>query len=179
MHVMALLLALEAMNPSVLTQPRTSSMPCVEFATVDPLKAGESFTAPVGDDLEFRLKAWERDAVWLILLGPKNSALDYLWIASPPFRTAPHRQLGSGYGLTAGQSVRMTPRRLRFVTSDAAYNRGLAMYESARSDAPIPFQASDFEALGTGTLEVWITGFELAGEELAWIKVKGKACVPR
>jgi hypothetical protein len=153
---------------------------CVDFATGDRLQAGQPFSAPLERGLEFRLTPWERDAVWLILLGPKNSPVDYVWIASPPFRTAPHRQIGAGYGLTSEQSVRMTPRRFRFVTSDTAYERGLAAYARARShpDA-VPWETGDFEALGEGTLEVSITGFEMAGAELAWITVNGRACLPR
>ena len=179
MHVPPLLVVMATMLPPLLAQPKTSSaLRCVEFATAEALKAGESFTAPLEEDLEFRLKPWEKDAVWLILVGPKDSPLDYLWIASPPFRTAPHRQIGAGFGLTAEQSASMTPRRFRFVTGDAAYERALALYESAGRGAAAPVQARDFEALGAGTLELSIAGFGVAGEELAWIKVKGKACLP-
>jgi len=72
----------------------------------------------------------------------------------------------------------MTPRRLRFVTSDDAYERALAMYDRARTQA-VGITAADFEALGEGTLELSITGFDVGGEELAWIRVKGRACQPR
>ena len=180
MYIVAQLLALGTMLPWPSAQPKApSSMRCVEFATEDQLEAGASFTAPLDGELEFRLKGSERNGVWDIRVGPRNSPYDYLWIASPPFQTAPHLRIGSGYGLTAEQSVSMSPRRLRFVTSDDAFVRARAMYERARSQAPLGITATDFAALGEGTLELSITGFDVAGEELAWIRVKGRACQPR
>ena len=178
MHNLVPLLVVNAMLSLPSAQPKApSSMRCVEFATEDRLNAGESFTAPLERALEFRLKASDQTGLWLIGLGPRNSPDDYLWIASPPFQTAPHLQIGAGYGLTAEQSVSMSPRRLRFVTSDDAYERALAMYDRARTQVGIT--AKDFEALGEGTLELSITGFDAAREELAWIRVKGRACQPR
>ena len=176
---LAALLLFNAMLTHRSAQPTGPSAPrCVEFATEDRLNAGESFIASLERSLEFRLKASDQAGVWLIMVGPENSPYDYLWIASPPFQTAPHRQIGAGYGLTAEQSVSMTPRRLRFVTSDDAYERALTVYDRARTQAA-GSTARDFEALGEGTLELSITGFSVAGEELAWIRVKGRACQPR
>lgn len=178
MHNLAPLLVVNALLSLPSAQPKApSSMRCVEFATEDRLNAGESFTASLERALEFRLRASDQTNLWLIRVGPQNSPDDYLWIASPPFQTAPHLQIGAGYGLTAEQSVSMTPRRLRFVTSDDAYERARTMYDRARTQVGIT--ARDVEALGEGTLELSITGFNVARGELAWIRAKWRACQPR
>lgn len=163
---------------SVLAISGGQPLRCVTFATPGRLSAGQSFNAPIGRDLEFRLSADNR--VWLIRVGPAGTMLDYLWVVSPPFQTAPHRQIGEGYSLTASQSARLSRiRRFRFVTSAEAYERAVATYERARSDPSATISLGEIEAQGDGLLELSVLGFEVVDESLKWIRIRGRACLPR
>ncbi|MGA7990477.1 MAG: hypothetical protein WCC53_03495 [Thermoanaerobaculia bacterium] len=156
---------------------------CVTFKTPTRLLAGHSFAQAIGRGMEVRLRsrqgaAW---AAWGIEVGPVGTTTDYLWIASPPFQTAPHRQIGNGYDFTARDSVALSPRRLRFVTSAAEYDHAIALADRAGRDASAGITADDFTALGKGSLELWITRFDLneRADDLNWISVRGRACQPR
>ena len=98
-----------------------ASHDCVRFQSPGRLAAGMSFwTAPVRG-LEFRLSD-----DWDISVGPASETrMDYLWVVSPPVQTAPHRMIGSGYGLTARQSARIE-RPLRFVLTRVDYDAARA-----------------------------------------------------
>jgi len=164
-------------------QSRAKSPPdrCVSF-TSQRLLADRSFTHPIGGGLEFRLSA-ERGALgtWHITVGPVSGTDDYLWVVSPPFRTAPHVQLGAGYNLTAIQSAQMSPRHLRFVTSRAEYEDAAAFADRAMRDPNAGITVGDIERKGQGTLVLWITDFRAnpSGNSLAWVRVRGRACRPR
>jgi hypothetical protein len=161
------------------TTPPAAQPHCVSFETPSRVLAGDSFTTPVGKGLEFQLRS-ERAGTWDIAIGPAGAPLDYLWIASPPFQTAPHRQIGEGYNPSATESARLSPRRFRFVTTAQEYEEALALYERTRREAP-SVTAQDFEKRGKGTLELWITGYGVSDSDraLTWITVRGNACQPR
>lgn len=152
---------------------------CVSFKTPGRLAAGQSFTAPIGRGLEIRLIGESRGA-WSITAGPSGTSDDYLWVVSPPFRTAPHRMIGSGYGIQAVESARLSPRRFRFVTSPREYNDARQLAEKAMRDASGRITVTDIERKGNGSLELSIIEFGSAdAERLTWIRVSGRACQPR
>jgi hypothetical protein len=160
--------------------PLTDRVPtdCVRFESPGKLAAGTPYRATLLRGLEFRLSA-----DWNISIGPLEDATDYLWVASPPLRTAPHRMIGAGYGLTARQSARIE-RPLRFVLTRADY-------EAARVAIDLE-SATDslkrLEQLGRGRLSFAITDFRIRdvtlhdgrqSDAFEWITFRGEACVPR
>jgi hypothetical protein len=114
-------------------------------------------------------------------VGPAGTNDDYLWVVSPPFRTAPQRQIGAGYNLTAIQSVQLSPRYLRFVQTADQYKAAVRLAEKAQSDSSGAITAEDIRRQGTGSLELWITGFgtDPSKRTLAWVSVRGRACRQR
>ena len=152
---------------------------CVRFQSPGKLAAGTSFRTALLRGLEFRLS----DA-WDIGVGPASEPMmDYLWVVSPPLRTAPHRMIGSGYGLTARQSARIE-RPLRFVLTRADYDAARAAIDQPPADETL----KRMDQLGRGRLSFVITDYQVRDMTLAdgrqadafeWITFKGEACVPK
>src|SRR6185503_9397918 len=131
--------------------------------------------------LEFRLSE-----AWDISVGPVgDTALDYLWVVSPPLRTAPHRMIGAGYGLSARDSARIE-RPLRFVLTRADYDAARAAIDDTRSAEQT---LRELDRLGRGTLSFVITDYRIRDDvplsdgrttdAFEWIAFKGQACVTK
>lgn len=164
----------------MLWQPAEDVAPnCVRFTT-GRLGQGQSFRQAIGGGLEARLRAEGRFG-WHISVGPSGSPDDYLWVVSPPFRTAPHLSIGPTYGWTASQSAKLSPRKLRFVTSAREYQQAKQLVERATGEPGAPITVDDIERRGRGSLELTIVEFKEteAGRALAWVRVDGTACRPR
>jgi hypothetical protein len=164
-------------------EPKTSppaAQDCVPFETPSRVLARDSFTAPIGKGLEFRLRP-EPAGTWNITVGPAGTPLDYLWVVSPPFQIAPHRQIGRGYHLSATESAQLSPRRFRFVTTPQEYEEAARFGDRAGRDPATNITAGDITDRGKGSLELWITGFDAMPTEdsLRWIAVRGRACQPQ
>jgi HEAT repeats len=146
---------------------------CVDFETPPRLATGASFKAPIGSGLEFMLSA-EAPGGWAISVGPIGSLDDYLWIVSPPFRTAPHRYIG-----TEESSPGFSPRRFQFVTSKTEYERAAALVDIATRNPGKGIGIKDIEQAGRGSLLLSITdsGRNAADGSLEWIAVRGRACI--
>jgi hypothetical protein len=147
---------------------------CVQFGAKQ-LRAGASFAYPLSPDLEFRLP-YEGNG-WSISVGPRDDrAADFLAPVSPPFRSAPHRVIGPGFGVTALESVRVSLRALRFVLSrrDAQAARDIA---SAALVGDVQ-RLKDLNKLATGTVTVRITGADADDEVVRWLGFEAEACVP-
>jgi hypothetical protein len=142
--------------------------------------AGASFTLGLFKGLEFRLTSdWE-----ITVVPTDQPTVDYLWVVSPPLRTAPQRQIGPGYGLSARESVTF-PRDLRFVTTSDDYRAARAAIDGQLPPGEVLDRLED---LGTGRLSLVITEYGLRGERLSdgpmletleWISFRGEACVPK
>jgi len=154
---------------------------CVQFQSPARLAAGTPFRAALLRGLEFRLS----DA-WDISVGPVgDTALDYLWVVSPPLRTAPHRMIGAGYGLSARDSARIE-RPLRFVLTRADYDAARAAIDDTRSAEQT---LRTLDRLGRGTLSFVITDYRIRDDvplsdgrttdAFEWIAFKGQACVTK
>ena len=61
--------------------PPAAQAHCVPFETPSRVLARDSFTAPIGKGLEFRLRP-EPAGTWNITVGPAGTPLDYLWVVS-------------------------------------------------------------------------------------------------
>jgi hypothetical protein len=157
-----------------LLMPVEADRECVQFGAKQ-LRAGASFTHPLPSGLEFRLPFSEGG--WSITVGPADDrAADFLAPVSPPFRSAPHRVIGFAFGVTAEDSVRVSPRALRFVLSrrDAQAARDIA---SAARVGDM-HRLKDLDRLTTGTLVLRITGAEADEEVVRWFGFDAEACVP-
>ena len=168
-------------TPAGRSSSQASATDCVRFQSPARLPAGTPFRAVLFRGLEFRLAA-----DWQVTVVPSDEpTLDYLWVVSPPLRTAPHRMIGAGYGLTARQSVGIE-RPLRFVLTRAEYEAARAAIDS-QQDAGITLK--ELERLGRGRLTFRITDYQVrdnvtlpggaTGDVLDWIAFTGEACAPR
>lgn len=157
---------------------------CVRFASESRLHMGDSYVAHLPRDLEFQLTP-DGPWGWSIWVGSSRSPQgNYAWVVTPPLQTAPHMQIGPGYGLSARDSGEMSPRQYRFVLSREDYESAIRVVRQESLDAI----ASEFTRLGKGSLTFAITAFELRPAEfppetklteaLAWIAFSGTACVP-
>jgi hypothetical protein len=135
---------------------------------------------PVGLELKLRPEA---DFGWRITVGRPGGTVDYVWVVSPPFQTAPHLQLGPVYGLSARESMAFV-RELRFVLTDEAYEAALKIYKEVVAS---PDKVGRLEQLGKGRLTIDVVKFGIRpsaravplSEALDWIEFKGEACVPK
>ena len=179
MFAMVFAAAQTGAGAGVAAQSRGAALQCVSFTT-GRLGAGSSFRKPIGGRLEARL-LWDNGRTWGISVGPAGTDDNYLWVVSPPFRTAPHLMIGPGYHLTAHDSAKLSPREFRFVTSAAEFASAKALVDRALSDAGAAITVDDIERRGRGSLSLTITEFKLGadGSSLAWVRVDGKACQPR
>jgi hypothetical protein len=162
-------------------QPDSTTAECVRFASPGRLPAGTPFQTPLLRGLEFRLSA-----SWAIGVGPiAEPALDYLWLVSPPLRTAPHLIVGSGYGISARESA-LIERPLRFVLTRAAYD---AAREAIDSQQSAETTLRQLDQLGAGHLSFVITDYRILaavtlpdgrrGDAFDWITFTGEACVAK
>lgn len=152
---------------------------CAGFQSPGRLPAGTPFRARLVRGLEFRLSP-----DWNISVGPVDEPkMDYLWVVSPPLQTAPHRMIGTGYGLAARESAQID-RRLRFVVTRAQYDaaRAAIKLESAAETL------KRLDQLGVGRLSFTITDSQVRDivlpdgrreDAFEWITFKGEACVPK
>ena len=159
--------------------PVTAADSCASFET-GRLTSGASFIRPIGHGLEVRLRAKNGDpGTWDISVGPVGSKMDYLWVASPPYQTAPHLTIGSGYGGRPVDSARFSPRHLRFVTSKVEYDRARAAVDRALHGSTV-VSVKELQRLGHGRLDLSIRDFAVnpSSGQLDWIRVTGRACRP-
>ena len=157
-----------------LLTPVEADRECVQFGAKQ-LRSGTSFTYALPLGLEFRMPA--DSGGWSITVGPLDDrAADFLAPVSPPFRSAPHRVIGSGFGVTPQESVRVSPRALRFVLSrrDAQAARDIA---SAALVGDV-HRLKALDTLTTGTLTLRITDADADEEVVRWLTFDAEACVP-
>jgi hypothetical protein len=160
---------------------------CVPFASKGKVRAGTDFRIPLPRGLEFELLPMEQSG-WSIRVGQSAGVIDYMWVVTPPYQTAPHVQIGAGYGLTARESAQIE-RHLRFVVTHEDYERARGLFtdwSEGRLETEV-FQKHRAE-LRTGTLRLKITDFAIGApvntedpenDVLDWIAFEGEACVPR
>jgi hypothetical protein len=158
---------------TVTAQPPTE---CVRLE-IERLDAGQPYSSPLPRGLEFRLVV-SRDAGlgWRISVGPTDDAIaDYLAPVSPPYQSAPHLTIGAGYGVTAADSVRLTPREFRFVLNSRDMQLAWEIASAARMGDM--HRLKDMSKLPQGTLKLRITDSRAADDTVEWIAFAAEACV--
>jgi hypothetical protein len=147
---------------------------CVQFGA-NRLTAGSSFTYSLPLGLEFRLAS--AGASWRIAIGPRDDPdADFLAPVSPPFRSSPHLVVGAAYGVPAHDSVRVTPRRLRFVSNRRAAQQARDIASAARvGDLQ---RLKDLDKLAVGRLTLQILDADADEEVVNWVAFAAEACLP-
>lgn len=167
----------QALEPSRATQ-------CVKFERAEKLMAGQSFSFDLPGGFRFDLTASDEGAWDIAVVDPKTPDVDYMWVVSPPYQTAPQRSIAASYGQTATENASFT-RELHFVLNAKDHQKMFDLLAArARSDRIL----DALDALTTGSLTLDVTGFESRmftwhdgsrHEGFAWITFAGEACVPR
>ncbi|MGE3807932.1 MAG: hypothetical protein AB7K24_24980 [Gemmataceae bacterium] len=176
--------SLVGLAPSTAAQvpARTADFDCLRFESSGRLQAGTPFRADLLRGLEFRLLPERGWPAWNISVGPKGTALDYLWVVSPPLQTAPHRVIGPAYGMTAHDSLKIE-RPLRFVLTESDRSAAIAAIELQSAET-----LERLDLVAKGHLSLQITGHEIRNHTMPdgrqvdgfeWITFSGEACVPR
>jgi hypothetical protein len=163
---------------------RAQDTTCVRFSSGGRLRHDAPFAAALPTGLEFRLQP-DGDVGWNITVRRRvDATVDYMWVVSPPFQTAPQRKIGPGYGRDARESASVV-RHLRFVLTDEDYEAALKI---VREDDAGPEKMARLDRLGKGILSVEVGKFGLRNvssrdgvvtETFDWIEFSGEACVPR
>lgn len=164
------------------TEVSRAAETCVTLVSKGRLIYDTPFVAELPAGLELRLRP-EADFGWHVTVGRPGGMVDYVWVVSPPFQTAPHRQLGPVYGLSARESMAFV-RELRFVLTDDAYEAALKIVQE---EVASPDKLAKLEQLGKGRLTIDVVKFGIRpsaravplSEALDWIEFKGEACVPK
>jgi hypothetical protein len=179
-HTLAVTCALAIAGASGALLAQAKPGDCVVVSPKTRLVKGTAFRAPIQHGFEFRLSA-----DWSISVGPVDRPdLDYLWVVSPPLRTAPQLMIGAGYGLTARESVGFA-RSLRFVLTHEDYLRARSAIET---DLPAGDVLKRLDDLGKGWLTLIVSDSKIQKvtqqdgmlvEALEWIKFRAESCVPR
>jgi hypothetical protein len=143
-------------------QPAASSTAwtCIDFASDGPLKPGTAFQYPLPGGLQFRLTPEENPALtqWYLSVVPQEGTPDFLWIASPPWQTAPQLAVGATYGLNLRESL-ATGRSLQFVLNASDYAEALALHDRVSKQQSDEVM-NQILALGKGRLYFHVTGYE-------------------
>lgn len=149
---------------------------CVAFASDGRLMAGESFTLKLPRGLEFTLKG-DRNGSWAIIVSPVEPPFINFFDLTPPLQYRPHAYVGPVY-IKARESVGMG-RDEPFVVTRRDFDevdRTVAESDAGTSLATIA-------RLATGRLLLRFPDYGLVllpdgSEELAWITLSGKICIP-
>jgi hypothetical protein len=135
---------------------------------------GQTFRKSIGYGLQFVLMpASARGGItgWTIEVAPQGppsdqQCSDYVWVVTPPFRFQNARYLDTGYGITAQEAVRASPREFSFVLNCTDFKTELHRldvvlwpysYLKERVDEAMPKLGSS--PLGKGRL--WIEGYRI------------------
>lgn len=144
---------------------------CVEIRSPLKLEAGTPFRKTIQGGLEF-----QSSKDWGIPVRPAGDRpLDYLWLVSPPLRTAPERKFGPGYNIVIAADSAKLKRLLRFLINQTDYDS--AIEAIALEDRAETLWRLDI--LGRGTLVLYVDKYELKGDNSAWIRFHGEAYVPK
>lgn len=163
---------------------RSRPTECVKIERSEKLMAGQSFSFGLPGGFRFDLTASDEGAWDIAVVDPKTPDVDYMWVVSPPYQTAPQRMIAASYGQTAAENASFT-RQLRFVLTAHDHK---TMFDLLAARAPSDRILESVDGLTTGTLALDVTGFETrtftrengtSYEGFAWITFVGEACVPR
>ncbi len=144
-------------------------LPVWALAFAGSVTADETFVAPLGEGLVFRLAVYNFGGGWTISVAPEAEPQvtpDFVYVASPPYRGDHPRYVAPVYGHSAADAVAWSPRVVRFVRTRADYEVALAAVRALLwPDTDYPKETAR-AVLGTiegrtGTLELTIEGHQI------------------
>ena len=162
------------------------------------LKKGQAFEKDVDSKLLFRLAPELHPANpqgWTIEIrsqaDPKH---DYVWVATPPYRSSNPRYLDTGYGISARQAVDWSPRTFDFVLTEQDYEKlngavrillwPYTYTEEEHDEAEKLWNEMLTNRTGQGRLQIvdFRLGSAGAEDEVGWIeslKFEVELCLPK
>jgi hypothetical protein len=105
------------------------------------VRAGESFTKPIGGGLQIKLEALSWGSGWLIRVLPLNGpkpARDYAELATPPYASVNPLLLSTDFSFRAQDAVAWNPRRFRFAARPEEFAQLQKLYEQYIRTTPPP-----------------------------------------
>ncbi len=112
------------------------------------VKAGESFTHPLGNGLALRLEPLASG--WILRVVPATGPRvdhDYAELATPPYHSVSPLLIGTDFSFRAQDAVGWNPRRFRFAANAASYAALREAYKPYESATAKPTPAEE-QALG-------------------------------
>jgi hypothetical protein len=132
------------------------------------VKRGDEFAQDFGQGFTFRLRG---KGVWEIVIthaaSPDN---DLIYPVNPPYRFSNRQYVGPGYGQSARDSVRSTPRELAFLyhpddIGKAWDDLDRVLWPYAYADAEVERATDELARLPTGTITFEILSAEVGPDE--------------
>ena len=167
---------------------------CRETTVTGRVERGQAFEAPLGNDLVFRLDPEMQSANppgWTIQITPASDPeVDYLMVATPPYRFSNPRYVSTAYGITADAALAWTPREFAFVAGardfeGARQALGVLLWSGNHTQVEIAEAQAVLDRLptypGSLRLEAGATSApDAAGSDAAigWIEFTAELCVP-
>ena len=165
---------------------------CPDTVITGRISSGETFEAPFGPGLVFRLDSEvspKNPQGWTIRVTPAaQTEADYSMVATPPYRFSNPRYLDTSYGVTAEVAFLWTPRQFRYVATQADYEvaneaLGVLLWPGEYSEVEIADAKAAISEVPTRPGTVWIEDGAITqpspenpGGELAWIRFRAQLC---
>ncbi len=117
---------------------------CRRASFTGEVNAGQPFTQPIGNGLVFFLQPIHSG--WILRMLPASGPTgdhDYAELATPPYQSVTPLSLSTDFAFRAQDAVGWNPRRFRFATSKAAFDKLASVYqrfEQAGATPPAPLQ---------------------------------------
>ena len=144
MRVRLLVAAVMVTGVAAGSSPKKPVPACRRAVIVGELNAGQSYARPIGNGLEVYLQAIASG--WILRVIPTSGptlAHDYAELATPPYQSVTPLSISTDFAFRAQDAVGWNPRRFRFATSQADFERLLEVYtryEQAGATPPAPIQ---------------------------------------
>ncbi len=139
----AFVTALSVCTPAQATPPKPPNT-CRHASFEGEVNAGQPFTRLIGNGLVFYLQPIPSG--WILRVLPASGPIgdhDYAELATPPYQSVTPLSLSTDFAFRAQDAAGWNPRRFRFASSKAAFDRLASVYrrfEQAGATPPAPLE---------------------------------------
>jgi hypothetical protein len=119
--------------------PPTKLIACKSVILEGELNAGQPYTQAIGGGLKVYFQPIHSG--WILRVVPVSAGLadhDYAELATPPYNSVTPLSISTDFAFRAQDAIGWNPRRFRFATSAAAYNRLYTLYGYYEQAAAMP-----------------------------------------
>jgi hypothetical protein len=141
------------------------------------VSSGQTFRRDVGHGLVFQLKP--TDTGWTIEIVPVSGAanVEFLWVATPPYRGDHPRYLDVSYGRTPTQTVEWSPRAFSFITNFETYKKvrpaiDVVLWPYTSSERQIADAQKVLENMPASKGELFILDSRISKDKIEWLKFR-------